>query len=167
MEKFTEYTTKWATPAGLEPAADFHVPWSGEHRPPSHSLPSAVAGKVVAAFGPAAAHRYRMRLFEAYFRDHLTISRRDVLRDLAAEVGIDPDEFEAAWFAQESDVVREVMVDHATAVQAGITGVPAVVVDRRYLLPGALDVGDYVGAIEQVLADRAAGTDDASTGDNR
>ncbi len=152
LDKFTAYTTKWETPAGLEPGCTFTFPWTGEHAPPSHSTPSAIAGKVAATFGPEAASRYRMRLFQAYFRDNLTVSRRDVLRRLAGEVDIEPEAFDAAWYANENEFVVEVLSDHGTAVRAEITGVPAVVLDRRYLLPGALDVEQYVAAIEQVLA---------------
>ncbi len=149
LDKFTAYTEKWATPAGLEPRSVFRT-WSGEHQPPSHSFPSAVAGKVAGVLGHDAHRAYKMRLFEAYFTENRTISDRDVLIDLAGEAGLDTAEFDRIWRDQEDELVAEVWRDYTTAVQSNITGVPAVVLDRKWLIPGAVDTEEYVAAIEKV-----------------
>lgn len=153
MEKFTDYTRSWSRPAGMEPKATFSTPWSGAHDPPSHSLPAAVAGKVAATFGPGAATVFRHRLFTAYFEENRTISDPSVLADVAVEAGLERDGFERCWAERETELVREVYREHVTAVQSGISGVPAVVVNRRYLLPGAVDVDDYRRAIDQALSE--------------
>lgn len=154
MDRFTEYTTNWARPADLEPGARFRVPWSGEHEPPSHSVPSAIGGKVAQLFGADVGAAFRMRLFEAYFGEHRTISRRSVLREVAIEAGIDGDAYDTAWNTYEDDLVRRVLEDHTTAVQSEVTGVPAVVIDRTYLLPGALDLEQYRKSLHYVLSRR-------------
>lgn len=151
MEKFVEYTHHWSRPAAMEPQATFHT-WSGEHQPPSHSLPAAVAGKVASGFGAPARAAFSDRLFRAYFADNRTISDREVLLDVAAEAGLDRSEFDRRWDDQEDELTKQVWRDHATAVQSGISGVPAVVVNRRWLIPGAVDVEQYREAVTYAKA---------------
>jgi predicted DsbA family dithiol-disulfide isomerase len=146
VEAFRRYTEKWARPASLEPRARFNT-WSGDQSPPSHSLPSSVAGKVAESFGPAAERAFHERLFPAYFSENRTISDRGVLLDVAAEAGLDPAEFDRRWARDEDELTRAVWRDYATAVQSGIQGVPAVVVNRRWLIPGAVDVEEYRRAV--------------------
>jgi predicted DsbA family dithiol-disulfide isomerase len=146
LEAFTRYTEKWARPASMEPRARFTT-WTGEHQPPSHSLPSSVAGKVAATFGPTAERAFHDHLFPAYFSENRTISDRTVLLDVAGEAGLDPAEFDRRWQADEDELTKAVWRDYATAVQSGIQGVPAVVVNRRWLIPGAVDVEEYRRAV--------------------
>lgn len=146
VEEFTAYTRKWQRPASLEPRATFST-WSGRHAPPSHSLPSSVAAKVAGSFGPAAERAYHDRLFPAYFAENRTISDRSVLLDVAAEAGLDRDDFDRRWQDQEDEHSKAVWRDYATAVQSGIQGVPAVVVDRRWLISGAVEVEEYRRAV--------------------
>jgi predicted DsbA family dithiol-disulfide isomerase len=151
MEKFVEYTKHWERPAAMEPRATFHT-WSGEHEPPSHSFPSAVAGMVASGLAADAHRRYSDRLFRAYFTENRTISDRTVLLDVAAEAGLDRAEFDRRWNEQEDELTKEVWRDYATAVQSGINGVPAVVVNRRWLIPGAVDVEQYREAVAHARA---------------
>jgi predicted DsbA family dithiol-disulfide isomerase len=149
LEAFRRYTEKWERPASMEPRARFNT-WSGEHQPPSHSLPSSVAGKVAESFGPQAERAFHDRLFPAYFSENRTISDRSVLLEVAGEAGLDPVEFDRRWQADEDELTREVWRDYATAVQSGIQGVPAVVVSRRWLISGAVDVEEYRQAVAKV-----------------
>lgn len=160
LEAFTKYTTSWERPAGMEPRAPFATPWSGEHAPPSHSFPSSLAGKVAETFGAEAFEAFAMALFRAYFVEHRTISDRDVLADVAAAAGLDRTEFGRRWADNETELTKAVWRDYATAVQSGINGVPAVVVDRQWLVPGAVDVDDYGRVIAKALEARA-GTEDS------
>jgi predicted DsbA family dithiol-disulfide isomerase len=151
MEAFTEYTTKWVRPASLEPRATFNT-WSGLHQPPSHSFPSAIAGKVAAGFGPEVGKTFSDRLFHAYFTENRTISDRSVLREIAGQAGIDEASFDRRWGEQEDELIKDVWRDHATAVQSGINGVPAVVVNRRWLVPGAVGLDQYREAVTYARA---------------
>ena len=73
------------------------------------------------------------RLFDAYWAEAQDIGDPDVLRALAADVGLD-----GADEILESDAYRDVVHQStAEAHGAGVTGVPAFVLDRRLLVLGA------------------------------
>lgn len=156
VDRFVEYTKSWERPASLEPEAKFNTPWSAEHAPPSHSMPAAIAGKVAATFGEGPSGAYHRALLDAYFVENRTVSDRDVLLDIAADVGIDRDEFARRFDDQRVELARLVIDDHNDAIEAGITGVPAVVVDGRYLVTGAVDVEHYRRVLAHVREERAA-----------
>lgn len=148
MEKFTKYTESWERPGGLEPRAAFRR-WSGDHQPPSHSVPPAVAGKVAARQGPEAYRNFSDGMFKAYFTENRTISDTDVIVAIAGETGLDQQTFVDDWNTNTDEVTREVFSDYYSAVESEITGVPAVVVDRKWLIPGAVDTDNYRSMIAE------------------
>ncbi len=152
MEAFTAYTSSWARPASLEPRATFNQ-WSGQADPPSHSMPSAVAGKVAATFGPELYDAFHHRAMDAYFTRNLTISDRSVLLDIAEEAGIDRAEFEQRWDERNTELTNEVIDDHNDALDAGVSGVPAIVVDDTHLVVGAVETEYYREVIATVRAE--------------
>ncbi len=143
LAAFTEYTRSWSRPAAMESRAPFSHPWSGEHRPPSHSVPPAVAAKVVEAVEPERAEDFRREIFDAYFRRNLTISDPEVLVDLASTVGVDVEVFAATFRARYDEFETLVREDHGEAVRTGVTGVPAVLMADRFLIPGAVETSLY------------------------
>ena len=147
LSEFTEYTKSWQRPAGLEPRAEFNSPWSGVSPPPSHSLPAAIASKTAGTFGSETWGRYHQSLLRAYFIDNRDISSSEVLLEIANETNIDPKLFEATRSAGEKDFEREVFADYNEALNSGVNGVPAVVIDNRYLISGAVDVEHYQKAL--------------------
>lgn len=163
MEKFTEYTNSWSRPASLEPSAGFNVPWSGEHDPPSGSMPAAVAGRVAQTFGEIW-HEFHDALLRAYFVDHRTISDVDVLADVAESVGIDRDDFLTRFAEMSNEFARAAIDDHNDAINANISGVPAVVFDNKYLVSGAVDLDHYHQVLAQVRAERAEQAQPAADG---
>ena len=143
LEQFTHYTERWARPASMEPATTFHT-WSGEHAPPSHSMPSAIAGKAVLhEFGAETFERFHLALMRAYFADNRTISERSVIVDVAASAGGDAAALAARIDADASALEAEVIADHRAALELGISAVPTVVVDDEYLLQGAMALEQY------------------------
>ncbi len=142
MATFTRYTESWARPGENEPDATFNQ-WSGEHEPPSHSIPSSIAGKVAETFGEEAFHSYHWRLLESYFTENRTISDPEVLVDVAIQVGIDGDEFRTVMGTRAAEFAEVVIADHNEAVNSGISGVPAVVVNDEYPFTGAQEVDFY------------------------
>jgi len=152
IEKFTEYTQSWKRPGSMEPRITFN-PWSGNSPPPSHSIPAALAGKVAGLFGAEAYQSFHHRAMEAYFTDNRTISDVAVLVDIAAEAGIDRAEFDERWQARSKDLINDVIDDHNAAVNAGISGVPAVVVGDKYLVGGAVDTDEYRQIIAKVRSE--------------
>ncbi|CAB3793390.1 DsbA family oxidoreductase [Pararobbsia alpina] len=90
-------------------------------------------------------------IFKAYFEDGLDIGDVDVLLDIAAICGLDPETLEEAL--NEDRYTAEVVEDERLATQVGITGVPFVVVSRSPL-PGDEEVGG--GAPSKAIALRGA-----------
>jgi predicted DsbA family dithiol-disulfide isomerase len=143
LEEFTRYTERWARPASMEPATTFRT-WSGEHPPPSHSMPSAVAGKAVLhGFGADAFDRFHLALMHAYFADNRTISERSAILDVARSVGLDVAALAASLDANGAALEAEVIGDHRAALGLGISAVPTVVVEDEYVLQGAMTLEQY------------------------
>lgn len=75
------------------------------------------------------------RLFSAYWSEARDIADVDVLVDIAQAAGLSP---EKAREVLEADAYADqVRASTAAAHRAGVTGVPAWVVDRKILVPGA------------------------------
>lgn len=99
-------------------------------------------------------HPLKMALFDAHFTNGKDVSQADVLIDVAASVGLDP--------KQASDVLRS--GSHAEETRArqhfwtsrGISGVPSMVFDGRYLLTGAQGAQTYAQMLQKVLAEKHA-----------
>ncbi len=102
---------------------------------------------------PGLQDRLKERFLRAYFTQGLDISEHQVLRDLAAEVGLDESRVDEvlASTAYASDVQQ----DQAQAQAYGATGVPFTVIDGRYGISGAQPVEVFVQALERAIADRA------------
>lgn len=92
---------------------------------------------------------YQHTLFAAQFHRDLRLDSREMLSALAAEAGLPPDEFNAALDEEECRCAVE--GDMAQAAQLGITGVPALVIDRRYLVVGARPPQALASMIEIAL----------------
>ena len=93
------------------------------------------------------------RLLRAYFTEGRHIGRADDLAELAAEVGLDHDEAQAAL--TEHTYLPDVKADMAQAVAYGIQGVPFFVIDDRYGISGAQETAHFVAALKQAAAERA------------
>ncbi len=152
LEQFTHYTERWARPASMEPATTFRT-WTGEHPPPSHSMPSAIAGKaVLRSFGDAAFDRFHLALMRAYFAENRTISERTVILDVARSVGLDAAKLEATLDGDGAPLEAEVIADHRAALAQGISAVPTVVVDDEYLLQGAMTLDQYRKVVSRLAS---------------
>lgn len=94
------------------------------------------------------------RLFRAYFSEGRDIGDRDVLAELAGEIGLD----RAATASRlASDEDRDaVLAEIQEAYQIGVTGVPCFILDRRYGVMGAQSVETLVSAIRQTAAKQNA-----------
>jgi predicted DsbA family dithiol-disulfide isomerase len=153
LDKFTHYTERWMLgPGAAEPDAPFRA-WSGEHAPPSHSMPSAIAGKAVFhEFGADGFDRFHLALMRAYFADNRTISDRVVILDVAAAVGLDADALAARLDASSDALEAEVIADHKDALAHGIAAVPTVVINDEYMLQGAMKLEQYQRVISRLAS---------------
>ena len=100
---------------------------------------------------PVAQRDVKERLLQAYFHDGLDIGDPDVLATCAAEVGFDHDA--VRQFLDSDDGMHQVRDDIEQAIEYGITGVPAFVINGRWSIPGAQDTDTFVNVFRQ-LKDR-------------
>ncbi len=76
-------------------------------------------------------------LFSAHFAQGRNLSDTDQLIDIARSAGLDPDNARRCIIG--TDNVAEVHDSQQTAGELGITGVPAFVIDGRWLISGAVE----------------------------
>ena len=98
------------------------------------------------------------RLFAAHFTEGRRLGDPETLVALAGDVGLDES---AARAALEGDAYAEAVVaDEVEAAELGITGVPFVVIDRRYGISGAQPAELILRALDQAWSEaHAAATD--------
>lgn len=102
--------------------------------------------------GAEAQNRLKLALFDAHFQQRRQIGDPQVLADVAASVGLDRDGALAA-IADEAlgQIVRR---EEAQAWDMNISGVPAMVVNGKFLIPGAQEPETYVQVLRKVVAKR-------------
>lgn len=92
-------------------------------------------------------------LFEAHFADRAPLWTIQDLQAFAMPLGLDP---EAAGRALVERRHRaQVVADHEQAVAFGASGVPFLVIDRRYGISGAQPVAQIVATLERAWHERA------------
>lgn len=92
------------------------------------------------------------RLLKAYFVDGQHVGHVADLADLAAGIGLDRAEAEAALAS--GTFQKAVAEDKAQATAYGISGVPFFVIDGKYGLSGAQEAQTFLQALEKVQSDR-------------
>ncbi|MCR9187339.1 MAG: DsbA family oxidoreductase [Alteromonadaceae bacterium] len=92
----------------------------------------------------------KQALFEAYFGKAEDVSDQDVLLTCAESLGLDRGRAKQILDSDEfANVVRE---DEATYQQAGVSAVPAFIVNGKYLISGAQEPDTLVQAFEEISA---------------
>lgn len=106
--------------------------------------------------GPQVQVRLKRALFDAHFEQRRNVSDPAVLADVAAVIGMDRAAAEAALADPEIDAI--VTAGERQAWDNNITGVPAMVVNGKFLVPGAQEPQVYADVIRKVMArEKAAG----------
>ena len=95
----------------------------------------------------------KLALFAAYFQTGLDVSDKAVLLDIAAGVGLDGNDAQS-WLADEA-LARTVRGELAYWRDENISGVPAIIFDSAFMVPGAQSAETFAGVIEKILAKRA------------
>ena len=99
-------------------------------------------------------HPLKLALFEAHFTQGRDVSDQGVLVDVAEEVGLDRAQaVEVLESGSHADAVREL---EGTWTGQGITGVPAMVFEGKYLVTGAQGAENYGQVIQQIMAEKTA-----------
>lgn len=95
----------------------------------------------------------QLALFDAYFGEAKNPSDPTVLREKAIEVGLDGDTAEA--IARSDQYADEVRAAEQHFMEAGVSAVPGIILDGRYLIPGAQPADVLVDALRQVAEENA------------
>ena len=95
------------------------------------------------------------RLFRANFAEARSVFDIEALAELGAEVGLEPDVVRETLAGE--DFIAEVREDEDEAGELGISGVPFILVDRRFAIGGAQPVDVMVDVLERAAARTAAG----------
>jgi predicted DsbA family dithiol-disulfide isomerase len=96
----------------------------------------------------------KLALFKAYFQDRLDVSDEAVLLDIAEAQGFSRDGA-AACIASEA-LTQAVRAEQQQWIDQNITGVPAIIFDQKFMVPGAQSAEVFADVIGKVLAKRGA-----------
>ena len=104
--------------------------------------------------GPKVQTDLKLALFRAHFNERRNVSDREVLLDIAAANGIHR---EAARAALDDEALEaRVVAEERQAWDLNISGVPAMIVEGKFLIPGAQAPDVYVNALRRVAEKTAA-----------
>lgn len=103
--------------------------------------------------GPERQTALKLALFHAHFNRRRNIGERSVLTAVMQEQGFDPAAADAAL--DDAALGERVRAEERAAWELNISGVPAMVIGGRYMVPGAQGVDTYADVIRKV-ADKLA-----------
>ena len=140
-------------------AAGYSFAYTGAGDPPPAMMWNTRAAHrllvaVLRDHGAEAQVRLKRALFDAHFQQRRRMNDPVVLTDIAASVGIDRTEAAAALTDPELDAIVE--AGEQQAWDWNISGVPAMVINGKYMIPGAQDPATYANALRRVVAKEAA-----------
>jgi predicted DsbA family dithiol-disulfide isomerase len=102
------------------------------------------------AAGAEAQTRLKLALFDANFQQRRNVSDPAVLVALAQGVGLDG--ASAAAALADPALTAQIRAEEAEAFEREITAVPAMVIENRYLVPGAQEPEVYASVLRRVAA---------------
>ncbi len=138
--------------------AGYSFSYAGEGEPPPSMLRNTFAAHKLLKWalieaGAEAQNRLKLALFDAHFQQRRDVSDPEVLVDVAAEQGLDRAAArEAIDDATLGAIVRQ---EEAQAFDMNISGVPAMIVQGKYIIPGAQEPEVYVNALRRVALKEA------------
>ena len=140
--------------AEIAERAGYSFTYTGKGEPPPARMRNSfLAHKLLAhtlrAHGSEAQTRLKLALYDAHFQQRRDVSERGVLADIYESAGLPRHEADIA-FADPvlADLVRG---EEAQAWDMNISGVPAMLVAGRFLIPGAQDPETYAAALRRVV----------------
>ncbi|WP_372985609.1 DsbA family oxidoreductase [Marinobacter sp.] len=93
----------------------------------------------------------KQALFDAYFGRAENVSDRDVLLSCVENAGLDS--AKAAEVLDSDQFAEVVRKDEATYQQAGVSAVPAFIINNKYLISGAQEPDALVRAFQEIAAE--------------
>ncbi|MEL6737936.1 MAG: DsbA family oxidoreductase [Pseudomonadota bacterium] len=91
----------------------------------------------------------KLALFKAHFNLRQPLNDRAALLDIAASVGIHREAAKAAL--DDADLEARVIAEENQAWDLNITGVPAMIVGGKFMIPGAQTPETYINALRRVV----------------
>lgn len=110
-----------------------------------------IAAKAARDLG--AGDAFHMQIFERYWRNGDDIGSRDVLLEIAEACDLDVQLFDERL--DDVELLDEVISDERSAAEIGVQGVPAMIIDQKYLLSGAQTKDALVRALQEYQSDGA------------
>ena len=104
--------------------------------------------------GPKVKTDLKLALFKAHFNERRNVSDETVLLDIAASVGLHREAAKAAL--ADDDLEARVIAEERQAWDLNISGVPAMIIDGKFMIPGAQSPETYVNALRRVVEKSAA-----------
>ena len=141
--------------------AGVSLAWEGEgEAPPAMMWNTRDCHKLLAfaleEAGPQVQTALKLALFRAHFNHRANLGERDTLLDIAASVGLHRVAAKAAL--DDPALEARVLAEENQAWDMNISGVPAMIVEGKFLIPGAQAPEVYVNALRRVAEkSRAAG----------
>jgi predicted DsbA family dithiol-disulfide isomerase len=99
-----------------------------------NSRPALIAAKFAEAQSEEIGAAFHDAVFQAYWTEGRNIEETDVLKDVAAQVGLDGDQVVAALDDPQYEIA--VNADLRQAYAYGLRGVPALIFEEKYLVSG-------------------------------
>ncbi len=110
-----------------------------------------------ADYDRATVDRLNKALFDAYFTKNLVLADHKVLLDVAVSVGMDAGKVKEVLESDKYD--DEVRFDEREAAMRGVRGVPYIVFDGDFAVPGAMTVDGFKRALQRELRKKAKETE--------
>lgn len=106
----------------------------------------------------AAGQKFHELAFRAYWMDGADVSSLNVLRACASAAGLDADAMEAMLDdpAQRAPFENDVSADVEQAYAMSLRGVPALIIEHRYLVPGAVPTETLRRIVDQIQSGEVA-----------
>lgn len=105
----------------------------------------------------------KQALFTAYFGRAADIASHDKLLDCAQAAGLDRDA--ARQVLESGDCADSVRDDEARYQRAGVSAVPAFIINEKYLISGAQDCDTLVDAVRRIAAEANERSGEAASTD--
>lgn len=139
--------------AGIGEALGFEFNFGPESRVRNTFKAHLLLGWVGEKMGPAKQTELKMALFKAYFQENADVNDDDMLLDIAESVGLDREEAKAKL--TDTDHIVRVRAEQNAWRARDINGVPAIIFDGKFMVPGAQDAETFERVIRKVIAKAA------------
>ncbi len=114
------------------------------------SRPALIGAKYAEAQGRG--DEYHDAIYQAYWHDAKNIEDKAILQEVAETAGLEVEPFIEALGSEEYE--SQVSADISQAFQFGLSGVPALVFENKYLVSGAQPLEVLTQVVEQVMGEQ-------------